>query len=138
MTKQLAKKHNMVIVSPILERHEVNGDTLWNTAVVISNNGNYLGKHRKNHIPVTHESNFYTSGELGHPVFETEFGRIAINICYGRHHPQNWMMFGLNGAEIVFNPSAAVRILLFHLVGHFITFKKKKINRQKQCVRFGT
>ena len=34
--------------------------------------------------------------------------RIAINICYGRHHPQNWMMYGINGAEIVFNPSATV------------------------------
>ena len=45
---------------------------------------------------------------LGHPVFETKFGKIGINICYGRHHPQNWMMYGLNGAEIVFNPSATV------------------------------
>ena len=38
---------------------------------------------------------------LGHPVFETQWGKIAINICYGRHHPQNWMMYGVNGAEIV-------------------------------------
>lgn len=45
---------------------------------------------------------------LGHPVFETKYGKIAINICYGRHHPQNWMMYGLNGAELVFNPSATV------------------------------
>lgn len=41
----------MVIVSPILERDENHGDTIWNTAVVISNTGRYLGKHRKNHIP---------------------------------------------------------------------------------------
>ena len=34
-----------------------------------------------------------------------------MNICYGRHHPQNWMMYGLNGAEIVFNPSATVGAL---------------------------
>lgn len=39
---------------------------------------------------------------------QTKFGKIAINICYGRHHPLNWLMFGLNGAEIVFNPSATV------------------------------
>ena len=45
---------------------------------------------------------------LGHPVFETKYGKIAINICYGRHHPSNWMMYGLNGAELVFNPSATV------------------------------
>lgn len=41
-------------------------------------------------------------------MFETAFGKIAVNICYGRHHPLNWMAFGLNGAEIVFNPSATV------------------------------
>lgn len=47
-------------------------------------------------------------GESGHPVFETDFGKLAINICYGRHHPLHWMGFGLNGAEIVFNPSATI------------------------------
>lgn len=47
-------------------------------------------------------------GNTGHPVFETAFGKIGVNICYGRHHPLNWMAFGLNGAEIVFNPSATV------------------------------
>lgn len=54
------------------------------------------------------QSTYYMESTLGHPVFETKYGKIAINICYGRHHPQNWMMFGVNGAEIVFNPSATV------------------------------
>lgn len=43
----LARKHNMVIVSPILERDEAHGETIWNTAVVIGNSGNVIGKHRK-------------------------------------------------------------------------------------------
>lgn len=47
-------------------------------------------------------------GDTGHPVFETAYGRIAVNICYGRHHPLNWAAFGLNGAEVVFNPCATV------------------------------
>lgn len=47
-------------------------------------------------------------GNTGHPVFETAYGKIAVNICYGRHRPLNWVAFGLNGAEIVFNPSATV------------------------------
>jgi len=109
--KAYAKKYNMVIVSPILERDEDQGDIIWNTAVVISNTGNVIGKHRKNHIPRVgdfNESTYFYEGNTGHPVFETQFGKIAINICYGRHHPQNWMMFGLNGAEIVFNPSAEI------------------------------
>jgi beta-ureidopropionase len=110
--RQYAKKYDMVIISPILERDEERGsDIIWNTAVVISNTGSVIGKHRKNHIPRVgdfNESTYYYEGNTGHPVFETQFGKIAINICYGRHHPQNWMMFGLNGAEIVFNPSATV------------------------------
>lgn len=106
-----AERYNMVIVSPILERDTIHMDTLWNTAVVIDNHGNYLGKSRKNHIPRVgdfNESTYYMESNLGHPVFETDFGKIAINICYGRHHPLNWLMYKINGAEIVFNPSATV------------------------------
>ncbi|KAK3753600.1 hypothetical protein RRG08_010019 [Elysia crispata] len=112
--QQLAQQYNMVIISPILEREEDHGDILQNTAVIISNTGEVLGKTRKNHIPRVgdfNESTYYMEGNTGHPVFQTQFGKIAVNICYGRHHPQNWMMYGLNGAEIVFNPSATVGAL---------------------------
>ncbi|XP_015592811.1 beta-ureidopropionase [Cephus cinctus] len=111
LLSDIAERHNMVIISSILERDSNNGDTLWNTSVVIGADGKIIGKHRKNHIPRVadfNESTYYMEGNTGHPVFETRYGRIAINICYGRHHPQNWMMFGVNGAEIVFNPSATV------------------------------
>ncbi|XP_047996044.1 beta-ureidopropionase-like [Leguminivora glycinivorella] len=116
--KDLAVKYDMVIVSPILERDEAHGETIWNTAVVINEQGKVIGKHRKNHIPRVgdfNESTYYFEGNTGHPVFQTKYGKIAINICYGRHHPQNWMMFGINGAEIVFNPSATVAGLSEHL-----------------------
>lgn len=49
--KELAKKHNMLIISPILERDEAYGEVLWNTAVIISSEGRVIGKTRKNHIP---------------------------------------------------------------------------------------
>lgn len=45
--QKLAQKYNMVIVSPILERDVNHGEILWNTAVVIGNNGNIIGIHRK-------------------------------------------------------------------------------------------
>lgn len=45
--QQLAKKYNMVIVSPILERDVNHGEIVWNTAVVIGNHGNIIGIHRK-------------------------------------------------------------------------------------------
>ncbi|KAL0914106.1 hypothetical protein M5K25_017610 [Dendrobium thyrsiflorum] len=109
--QDLARKYSMVIVNPILERDVKHGEVLWNTAVIIGNNGNIIGIHRKNHIPRVgdfNESTYYMEGNTGHPVFETCYGKIAVNICYGRHHPLNWLAFGLNGAEIVFNPSATV------------------------------
>lgn len=115
---ELVVKYDMVIISPILERDDVHGDTIWNTAVVINEFGKVIGKHRKNHIPRVgdfNESTYYFEGNTGHPVFETKYGKIAINICYGRHHPLNWLMFGINGAEIVFNPSATVSGLSEHL-----------------------
>lgn len=52
-------------------------------------------------------------GDTGHTVFQTQFGKIAVNICYGRHHPLNWFMYSLNGAEIIFNPSATVGALRY-------------------------
>uniref|UniRef100_A0A803YFW3 CN hydrolase domain-containing protein n=1 Tax=Meleagris gallopavo TaxID=9103 RepID=A0A803YFW3_MELGA len=112
--QELAKKYDMVVVSPILERDEIHGGTLWNTAVVISNSGALLGKSRKNHIPRVgdfNESTYYMEGNTGHPVFQTQFGTIAVNICFGRHHPLNWLMYSLNGAEIIFNPSATIGTL---------------------------
>jgi predicted amidohydrolase len=49
----------------------------------------------QNHIPRVgdfNESTYYLEGNTGHPVFETAYGKIAINICYGRHHPMNWQV----------------------------------------------
>jgi beta-ureidopropionase len=53
----------------------------------------------------------HQEGNTGHPVFHipslVEGGvNIAVNICYGRHHPMNWLAFALNGADIIFNPCA--------------------------------
>eukprot|EP01133_Synstelium_polycarpum_P009748 gene9748-11384_t len=112
--QKMARKYNMVIVSPILERDQVHGSTIHNTAVVVGNNGNIIGKSRKNHIPRTgdfNESTYYMESTLGHPVFETVYGKIGVNICFGRHHNLNWLAYGLNGSEIVFNPSATVGAL---------------------------
>ncbi|CAG9566366.1 unnamed protein product [Danaus chrysippus] len=105
---KLAKKYEMVIVSPILES---DGGVWWNTAVVIDEEGNYLGKHRKNHLPSVgsfSETAYYAPGNTGHPVFKTKYANIAVNMCYGRHHALNWLMFAENGAQIVFNPSATI------------------------------
>ncbi|KAJ6366388.1 hypothetical protein OIU77_002882 [Salix suchowensis] len=64
--QEYARKYNMVIISPILERDVNHGETLWNTAIIIGNHGNIIGKHRKNHIPRVgdfNESTYYMEGK---------------------------------------------------------------------------
>lgn len=106
---ELAKKYNMVIVVPIYERHMAG--VYYNTAAVIDADGKYLGKYRKNHIPQVKgfwEKFFFKPGNLGYPVFQTQYGKVGVYICYDRHFPEGARALGLNGAEIVFNPSATV------------------------------
>ena len=109
MMGKIAKKHQMAIVVPVYER-EMAG-VYYNTAAVIDADGTYLGKYRKNHIPQTSgfwEKYFFKPGNLGYPVFETRYAKVGVYICYDRHFPEGARLLGLNGAEIVFNPSATV------------------------------
>jgi N-carbamoylputrescine amidase len=110
LMQEVARKHNMVVIVPIYEE-DLTG-VYYNTAAVIDADGKYLGKYRKNHIPHTKpgfwEKYYFKPGNLGYPTFETAFARIGIYICYDRHFPEGARALGLNGAEIVFNPSATV------------------------------
>jgi len=109
LMQQLAKKHNMVIVVPIYEE-DITG-VYYNTTAVIDADGSFLGKYRKNHIPHTTgfwEKYFFKPGNLGYPVFQTKYAKIGVYICYDRHFPDGARCLGLNGAEIVYNPSATV------------------------------
>ncbi|MFN4150776.1 MAG: nitrilase-related carbon-nitrogen hydrolase, partial [Candidatus Sericytochromatia bacterium] len=113
---EYAKKHNMVIVVPIYEK-EMTG-VYYNTAAVIDADGKYLGKYRKNHIPQVKgfwEKFFFKPGNMGYPVFDTAYAKVGVYICYDRHFPDGARMLGLNGAEIVYNPSATVAGLSEHL-----------------------
>ena len=107
LMQELAKKYAMVIIVPIYEREQ--SGFLYNTAVVIDADGSILGKYRKNHIPHTsgfYEKFFFKPGNLGYPVFKTKYCTIGVYICYDRHFPEGARILGLNGAEIVYNPSA--------------------------------
>ena len=110
LMQDLARKHNMVIIVPIYEE-EITG-IYYNTASVIDADGKYLGKYRKNHIPHVNpgfwEKFYFRPGNLGYPTFDTAYARIGVYICYDRHFPEGARALGLNGAEIVFNPSATV------------------------------
>jgi len=110
LMQKIAAKHKMVIVVPVYEE-EMTG-LYFNTASVIDADGTYLGKYRKHHIPQVApgfwEKFYFTPGDTGYPVFQTAYARVGVYICYDRHFPEGARILGLNGAEIVFNPSATV------------------------------
>jgi N-carbamoylputrescine amidase len=114
--QQYAKKYQMVMVVPIFEKEQEG--MLYNTAAVIDADGKYMGKYRKTHIPHTSgfwEKFFFRPGNLGYPVFKTVYAKVGVYICYDRHFPEGARALGLNGAEIVYNPSATVKGLSQYL-----------------------
>lgn len=110
MMQSVAKEKGMVIIVPVYEE-EMSG-VYYNTCAVIDADGKYLGKYRKSHIPHVApgfwEKFYFRPGNLGYPVFETAFATVGVYICYDRHFPEGARCLGLNGAEIVYNPSATV------------------------------
>jgi len=100
----------MALIVPIYEE-DLKG-VYYNTAAVIDADGKYLGKYRKHHIPHCSpgfwEKFYFRPGNLGYPVFKTQFAEVGVYICYDRHFPEGARILGLNGAEIMFNPSATV------------------------------
>ena len=114
--QDLAKETGMVIVVPIFEKED--DGFFYNTAAVVDADGSYLGKYRKTHIPHVNgfwEKFYFRPGNLGYPVFETAVGKVGVYICYDRHFPEGWRALGLNGAQMVFNPSATSRGLSAYL-----------------------
>lgn len=109
LMREYARKYQMAMVVPVYER-EMTG-VYYNTAALIDADGAYLGKYRKNHLPQVAgfwEKFFFRPGNLGYPTFKTAYAQVGVYICYDRHFPEGARALGLNGAEIVFNPSATV------------------------------
>jgi N-carbamoylputrescine amidase len=114
--RELARETGLVIVAPVFEVEQPG--FYYNTAAVIDADGSYLGKYRKHHIPQLPgfwEKYYFRPGNLGWPVFDTAVGRVGVYICYDRHFPEGWRQLGLNGAQLVYNPSATSRGLSSHL-----------------------
>lgn len=84
---------------------EVDGETglYYNSAVLIGPGG-YIGKYRKVHLWES-EAHWAVFGDLGVPVFQTELGRIAINICMDSVFFESARLPALEGADILAFPT---------------------------------
>ncbi len=108
----LAGELGVVLIAPIYEK-ALDG-LLYNSAPVIGPDGNLLGVYRKSHIPIVSvpsltgvEKYYFTPGDTGFITFATPFGAtIGILICYDRHFPEAARVLALEGAQIVYVPTA--------------------------------
>lgn len=102
----LAAELGVVIVLNLFER---DGNRTYDSSPVIDSDGKWLGTTRMIHITeyaCFHEQGYYAPGNQGAPVYETEFGKIGVAICYDRHYPEYMRALALAGAEVVFVPQA--------------------------------
>ena len=104
---QLAGELGIVVIVPVFE--EAQPGVYFNSTVVYDADGAYLGKYRKNHIPDGPqylEKYYFTPGDLGYPIFNTQYGKIAVGICWDQWFPEVARIFALQGANIIFYPTA--------------------------------
>ena len=97
---QIARKHNLYIVAGLLEKKD---DIVYNTAVLIDRSGNLAGKYRKVSLPQEEIDGGITPGN-SFPVFDTDFGRIGLMICWDVTFPEPAKALAQKGAEIIFLP----------------------------------
>ena len=108
--RAVARALHLWVVVPFYER--VMPGELYNAAVLVDATGEIVGHYRKHHIPMSshfQEKFYFRPGNLGYPVFDTPHARIGIMICYDRHFPEAARSLGLNGAQVVFVPTATTR-----------------------------
>jgi predicted amidohydrolase len=99
---QLARRHHIRIVLPILERHQ---DAVTNTALLINPDGIIDGRYDKVHLALIRELHSGIVPGDTFPVYETEIGRIGCNICMDNSTAESSRMIGLNGADFLAMPS---------------------------------
>jgi len=105
--QKLAAKHQIVIVASLFEKR---AEGLYhNTAAVIDADGKLLGIYRKSHIPDDpgyFEKFYFAPGDTGYKVFDTQFGRIGVLICWDQWYPEAARITSLMGADMLVFPTA--------------------------------
>ena len=104
---QVAASLNVVVIASLFEKRTQG--IYHNTTAVIDADGKYLGMYRKMHIPddpAYYEKFYFTPGDLGYKTFDTKFAKIGVLICWDQWYPEASRLTALQGAEILFYPTA--------------------------------
>jgi N-carbamoylputrescine amidase len=104
---EVARKAKVVLIAPVFERRAAG--VYHNSAVVIDSNGKLAGLYRKMHIPDDpgyYEKFYFAPGDLGFHAINTRLGSIAPLICWDQWYPEAARLVALEGAGIIFYPTA--------------------------------
>ena len=105
--QKIAKKYKVVIIASLFEKRA--SGLYHNTAVIIDADGSLLGIYRKMHIPddpLFYEKFYFTPGDTGFRAWQTKYGKIGVLICWDQWYPEGARLTALQGAEILFYPTA--------------------------------
>jgi N-carbamoylputrescine amidase len=103
----LARGKGVALICPFFERA---GDQYFNAAVVIDQQGRVVGTYRKIHVPqlpLWEERAYFSPGDKGFPVFDLGLAKIGVQLCWDNFFPEGTRNLALQGAQIVFAPTAA-------------------------------
>lgn len=129
----LARKYNSYIICPV---HISIGTEVYNAAIVIDRQGKQLGEYLKAHPTIGEIESGLTPGPLQPPLFQTDFGKIGIQICYDIYWNDGWASLRDQGAEIVFWPSAFAagqRLNMKAAENHYIVASSTRTATAKIC-----
>lgn len=97
---ELARRHRAWVAGGIYERE---GRAIYNTAVLVDREGRLAGRYRKVYLPREEIEGGLTPGSA-YPVFDTDFGRVGLMICYDVFFPDPARALAAQGAELILMP----------------------------------
>lgn len=104
--RKVSRSLEMILVCPIFER---DGNFFYNTAFVLNEKGDIVGRYRKVHvpqIPLWEERSYFNPGDA-FPVFQTRYASIGVQLCWDIFFPEVSRILALKGAQIIFTPTAS-------------------------------
>jgi N-carbamoylputrescine amidase len=104
--RKLAAELGVVIPISFFEK---SGPHYFNSAAIADADGTVLGVYRKSHIPDGpgyQEKYYFRPGDTGFKSWQTQHGAVGVGICWDQWYPETARAMVLQGAEILFYPTA--------------------------------